>query len=63
MLMLRDGDTQQQGETEKRTIAEGRRSEKRMFCLRRGAMIDDAVNDILLDRHFGGSIETTWEDE
>lgn len=24
-----------------------------------GAMINDAVNDILLDRHFGGSIETT----
>lgn len=22
-----------------------------------GAMIDDAVNDILLDRHFGGSID------
>ncbi|KAL0101638.1 hypothetical protein PUN28_019053 [Cardiocondyla obscurior] len=25
-----------------------------------GAMIDDAVNDILLDRHFRGSIETTF---
>lgn len=56
---LKDRDTATWGEEKKRTIAEGWRSEAASVCFVSdgGAMIDDAVNDILLDRHFGGSID------
>lgn len=55
--MLRDGATGGNGERSDCRGSAKRRSV--CFVSAGGAMIDDAVNDILLDRHFGGSIETT----